>query len=48
LTAALIIALGLAMLVYHPQAWAGWIFTGLFALAASLGAGLLWSIWRSR
>jgi ubiquinone biosynthesis protein len=51
LTAALIIALGLAMLIYHPQAWAGWagwFFTGLFALAASLGAGLLWSIWRSR
>jgi ubiquinone biosynthesis protein len=48
LTTALIIALGLAMLIYHPQAWAGWFFRGLFALAAGLGAGLLWSIWRSR
>jgi ubiquinone biosynthesis protein len=51
LVASLIIALGLLMLIYHPQAWALWagpVFTTLFLLVLVLGLGLLWSIWRSR
>jgi ubiquinone biosynthesis protein len=51
LVAALIIGLGILMLIYHPPAWAawnGWFFGLSFFLVIVLGAGLLWSIWRSR
>jgi len=50
LVAALIIGLALLMLIYHPPAWAtwgGWFFGLSFLAAFVLGAGLLWSIWRS-
>ena len=50
LTASLVIALGLLMLIYHPPGWeeyAGWFF-GLFFLVVTLfNLGLLWKIWRS-
>jgi ubiquinone biosynthesis protein len=51
LLAALIIGLGILMLIYHPPAWVdwgGWFFGLSFLLAVVLGAGLLWSIGRSR
>jgi hypothetical protein len=49
--AALIVALTLLMLIYHPagwEAWAGWLFFGLLVVASIFGLRLLWSIWRSR
>lgn len=46
LTAALIVGSGLLMLVYDP-AGARWFFLATFVLAAFLGFGLLWSVWRS-
>lgn len=51
LMAALIVALTLLMLIYHPagwEAWAGWLFFGLLVVASIFGLRLLWSIWRSR
>lgn len=46
LTAALIVGSGLLMLVYDP-AGARWFFLVAFVIAAFLGFGLLWSVWRS-
>lgn len=46
LTAALIVGSGLLMLVYDP-AGARWFFLVTFVVAAFLGFGLLWSVWRS-
>ncbi|HEX7974052.1 MAG TPA: hypothetical protein VF498_06570 [Anaerolineales bacterium] len=50
LLAATIIALGLLMLVYHPQVWelvGGWLFGLAFLFALGFGAWLMWNIWRS-
>lgn len=46
LTAALIVGSGLVMLVYDPVG-AQWFFLFTFVVAALLGFGLLWSVWRS-
>ncbi len=46
LTAALIVGSGLLMLVYDP-AGAQFFFLATFVIAAFLGFGLLWSVWRS-
>lgn len=50
LLAAIILALGLLMLVFHPAGWeqyGGWVFTGAFLLVLGFGAWLMWTIWRS-
>lgn len=50
LLAAMIVALGLVMLVYHPPGWerfGGWLFGLLFLLSLAYGAWLMWGIWRS-
>ena len=50
LLAAIIIALALVMLIYHPPGWedtAGIVFTLAFFVALSFGTWLMWSIWRS-
>ena len=50
LLAAIIIALGLVMLIYHPPSWeqvAGWFFGGAFLMSIGFGIVLIWKIWRS-
>lgn len=50
LLSAIIVALGLLMIIYHPPSWervGGWLFGLTFLLALLLGIWLIWSIWRS-
>src|SRR5690606_39276826 len=50
LLSAIIVALGLVMVVYHPPGWeqyGGWVFGTMFLLALASGVGLIWRIWRS-
>ncbi len=50
LLAALIVALGLVMTIYHPPGWdrfGGCLFGLAFLLSLGFGACLMWSIWRS-
>jgi ubiquinone biosynthesis protein len=51
LFAALLIALALLMLIYHPvgwESWGGWFFGLAFLIVLILGMRLLWSIGRLR
>lgn len=50
LLAAMIVALGLVMLVYHPPGWeqyGGWLVGLAFLFALGFGAWVMWNIWRS-
>jgi ubiquinone biosynthesis protein len=50
LLAATIVALGLAMVVYHPPGWdqyGGWLFGLAFLLSLAFGGWLMWTIWLS-
>lgn len=50
LLAAMIVALGLVMIVYHPPGWefyGGWLFAFAFLCSLGFGAWLMWIIWRS-
>ncbi len=50
LLAATIIALGLAMVAYHPGGWerfASGVFGLAFPLSLIAGIWLMWNIWRS-
>lgn len=50
LLAATVIALGLMMIVYHPPGWeiyGGWLFGFGFIFSLTLGAWMMWTIWRS-
>jgi ubiquinone biosynthesis protein len=50
LLSALIVALGLLMIVYHPPGWervGGWLFGLAFLIALGFSAWLMWKIWRS-
>ena len=48
--AAIIVALGLMMVVYHPPGWewyGGWLFGLAFLFSLGFGGWLMWSIWRA-
>lgn len=50
LLAAIIVALGLVMLVYHPPGWeryGGWLVGLTFLFSLGFGAWIMWAIWRA-
>ncbi len=50
LLAATVVALGLMMTIYHPPGWeiyGGWLFGLAFLFSLTLGAWMMWNIWRS-
>lgn len=50
LLAAMIVALGLVMLVYHPPGWeqyGGWLVGLAFLFSLGFGVWVMWAIWRA-